>query len=97
MREGFWYNPVYPAVDLRRRINSHKGSILDTAKDGDIEYWNFLWKVASASDYDTLYDMARSIERHVFSVIELTCGKRDLVRKLENEEKEFGKLSAKGD
>lgn len=82
MREGFWYTLVYPAVDLRRQIKDHRRSNLDTANDGDTEYWGFIWKVATSIDYDTLHDMALRIERHVFPIIELACGKRDLVRKL---------------
>ena len=92
MREGFWFNIVYPAVDLRRQIKSHEGSILDAVKDENVDFWNFVWKVATSAEYDILHDMAKRIEWHFFPVIELTCEKRGLVQNLEKEEMEVGMM-----
>lgn len=86
-------NIVYPSECLRNKMdNAREGEDPD---DGNIQFWELVWEIATASTSESLHGLARDIENLVFPIFVQTRKTMDLIKRLAMQDNESFNVAEK--
>ena len=68
-----------------KKLNVNQDQNAGVTRERDIEFWNFVWEVATSQNQNTLHDFEEQIRVLVLPLIEFTRGKQKLARDMQNQ------------
>ena len=78
-----YYVLIQPSEGIRRKMNEVRGTQEGSVGGQNTAFWRVVWEIATGTQMDSLYKLARRIEQFVLPTIYYTREKSALVEKLE--------------